>query len=274
MCLRRDSGGLALCASSGTGHPLVWLFGAGSSVSRFFVRREGSVRGPISLRKLQQLLADKKLKPTDLVRNGDEGPWHEMADVHKQIRAGEWPDYAQGRHDEPDDLSVADADEAVYDEFEDDAYGYEDEDGYDYDPEVEGDPEEFELAPRRKKKKKSKPASKAQVRKDTGSDNSTRILIIAAVGVLLILIAIGVVIGIGAGGSGTSEAEAELWAEYKKFQEEDNTEMRLSVLRRLEELNPNAKSPDGTTVTKLRTLVEQTKQEEEFTEDFMRRLGR
>lgn len=91
---------------------------------------------------------------------------------------------------------------------------------------------------------------------------------------MLILVVIGLRVGIGnAGGSGTSEAEAERWADFRKYAEEDNTEMKLSVLQRLEALNPNAKSPDGTPVTKLRTLVEQTKQQEEFTEDFMRRLG-
>ena len=199
-----------------------------------------------------------------------------MAAVHKQIRAGEWPDGVQRTSGEPDVLSDADVEDAEYDKLDDYGYDYEAEDDYGYDSgDDDGyeESEEYEL-PQRRGKKKKKSESKATVRKDTGSSNSTRILIIAAAGVLLILIVIGLRVGIGnAGGSGTSEAEAELWADYRKYNEEDNTEMKLSVLRRLEALNPNAKTPDGTTVTKLRTLVEQSKQEEEFTEDFMRRLG-
>jgi predicted RNA-binding Zn-ribbon protein involved in translation (DUF1610 family) len=56
---------------------------------RYFLKHGEAVDGPLSLKKLQELLAAKNVKANDLVGVSDSGPWVRMATVHKAIRAGQ-----------------------------------------------------------------------------------------------------------------------------------------------------------------------------------------
>lgn len=57
----------------------------------YFIKRGKSVRGPFSLRKMQQLLSEGKLKRLDLVGRWEDGPWRTVAAVRKKIQAEESP---------------------------------------------------------------------------------------------------------------------------------------------------------------------------------------
>jgi hypothetical protein len=63
--------------------------GGSTMAHRYFVKRGKTVKGPFSLAKLQELLAAKQLKPSDLIGMSDSGPWERMTVVHKAIRAGQ-----------------------------------------------------------------------------------------------------------------------------------------------------------------------------------------
>ena len=56
---------------------------------RYFVKRGETVKGPFSLKKLQQLEAAKKLTANDLIGANESGPWEPIAAVYKSIHAGE-----------------------------------------------------------------------------------------------------------------------------------------------------------------------------------------
>jgi hypothetical protein len=55
---------------------------------RYFLKRGKTVKGPFSIKKLQELLAAQKLKANDLLAIHKDGPWERMAAVHKKLRAG------------------------------------------------------------------------------------------------------------------------------------------------------------------------------------------
>ncbi|MEO2025756.1 MAG: hypothetical protein ABGZ23_07725 [Fuerstiella sp.] len=56
---------------------------------RYFLKRGETVKGPFSIKKLQKLLAAKKLKANDLIGANESGPWKRMAAAHKAIQAGQ-----------------------------------------------------------------------------------------------------------------------------------------------------------------------------------------
>lgn len=62
-----------------------------SPMNDYFIKRGKSVRGPFSLKKIQQLLSEGKLKRIDLVGRREDGPWRTVAAVRKKIQAGESP---------------------------------------------------------------------------------------------------------------------------------------------------------------------------------------
>jgi hypothetical protein len=60
-------------------------------MNNYFTKRGKSVKGPFSLKKIQQLLSEGKLKSFDLVGRREDGPWRAVAAVRKKIQAGESP---------------------------------------------------------------------------------------------------------------------------------------------------------------------------------------
>ncbi len=57
---------------------------------QFFVKRGEKIVGPFSLEKLQEMLAQKRLKANDFVGTGTDGEWTRLSEVHKEIRSGKF----------------------------------------------------------------------------------------------------------------------------------------------------------------------------------------
>jgi len=54
----------------------------------FFVKRGQKIVGSFSLKKIQHMLAQQKLKANDFVRIGKGGEWTRLSEVHREIRSG------------------------------------------------------------------------------------------------------------------------------------------------------------------------------------------
>jgi uncharacterized Zn finger protein (UPF0148 family) len=54
---------------------------------QYFVKRGETVKGPFSVKKLQELLAAKQFKANDLIGMSDDGPWERVAAARKHIQS-------------------------------------------------------------------------------------------------------------------------------------------------------------------------------------------
>jgi hypothetical protein len=64
---------------------------------RYFLKRGKTVKGPFSIKKLQELLSAKKLKANDRIACDSTGPWCNVAKVHSSLREGNVAEKLQWR---------------------------------------------------------------------------------------------------------------------------------------------------------------------------------
>lgn len=57
---------------------------------KYFVRRNGTINGPLSVDKIQKLVEAKKLKPKDEIASTQKGPWENLGSSYKSVINGEF----------------------------------------------------------------------------------------------------------------------------------------------------------------------------------------
>jgi len=73
----------------------------------YFIKRGENISGPFTLKKLQKALSDKKLKANDELSTSNDGPWERLSVLHKDIRAGKHPHFAESPVNDDSDVGHA-----------------------------------------------------------------------------------------------------------------------------------------------------------------------